>query len=102
MIHAWENARGPGLLGDPGRGIPTLLDPVQGGRAGTPTPLRAGTPFRPGPPPTPHLHLFGKGQGARVPARKGVAARCFLELWAVRAWEYHKPGPPTSRDPFLS
>ena len=24
----WKNARGPGSLGDPARGIPTLLDPV--------------------------------------------------------------------------
>ena len=23
----WETARGPGSLGDPGRGIPMLLDP---------------------------------------------------------------------------
>ena len=54
--------------GDPARGIPTLLDPVQAEEHHEPGPL---TPFEPGPPlpagttPPPHLflHVFGKGQG---------------------------------------
>ena len=76
FLFLWENAKGPGSLGDPARGIPTLLDPVQAEEHHEPGPL---PPFEPGPTP-PILYLFGKGKGQGVPAREGVPARGFLEL----------------------
>ena len=75
----WENARGPGSLGDPARGIPTLLDPTQAEEHHKPgpLPLQAWTP--PLPAGTPHpAPLWEKGQG--VPAREGVPASGILEL----------------------
>ena len=74
---------------DPACGILTLLDPVQAEEAGTPTPLRAGTP--------PSCTSW---EGAR--GSMGVPAHGFLELWAVWAWEYHEPRPPDEAGPLAS
>ena len=82
--------------GDLARGIPTLLDPIQGEEHHEPGPL---PPFRLGPAPF-WEGARGKGQG--VPAQEGVPARGFLELWAVWAWEYHEPGPPNEPGPLAS
>ena len=95
----------PARWGDPARGIPTLLDPVQAEEHHEPGPLppfEPGPPFRPGPPPPHLLHLFGKGEGQGVPAREGVPGCGFLDLWAVWAWEYHEPGPPNEPKPLAS
>ena len=65
----------PARWGEPGRGIPTLLDTVWAEEYHEPGPL---PPFEPGPPlpaGTPLLHLFGKGKGQGVPAREGVPGR---------------------------
>ena len=53
-LRLWEHARGPGSLGDPACGIPTLLDPMQAEEYREPGPLprfEPGPPFRSGPPP---------------------------------------------------
>ena len=94
----WDKARGPGSLGDPARGIHTLLDPVQAKNTTSRDPNPPSSrdpPFWPGLPSCTSMER-AKGQG--IPAREGVPARGFLELWAVCAWEYHEPGPPSGRD----
>ena len=82
----------PARWGDPARGIPTLLDPVQAEEHHEPGPLK----------PPPSSTSLGRGKGQGVPAREGVQARGFLELWAVWAWEYHEPGPPNGPGPLAS
>ena len=84
-----------------------------------PSPPRVGSlpPFEPGTPPPsgrdlPHLFRKGeRGRGSRLGRGPGswfsrtvgsltpLLARGFLRLWAVWAWEYHEPGPLSSRDP---
>ena len=87
---SWENARGPGSWYShaswPCFGRRML-------RAGTPTRLRARTPL-PARPPPPLLHLFGKGQGQRVPARDGGAG-----LWLSWAVGGLAVGIPRARSP---
>ena len=50
----------------------------------------------------PSCASLGRGKAQGVPAREGVPARGFLELWAVWAWEYHEPGPPNEPGPLAS
>ena len=70
-------------------------------RAGTPTPLRAGTPPSSRPPPT-LLHLFGKGQGARGPgSRGGSRLMAFSNCERFGRGNTTSRVPPTSRDPLL-
>ena len=92
----WENARGPGAWYShaswPGTGRRTP-------REGTSTPLRAGTVLLAKTLPHPSCTSLGRGKEQGVPAREGVPARGFLELWAVWAWDYRKPGPPNEPDP---
>ena len=91
----WENARGPGSLGGPGAWCSHASWPRVGRRiprAGTPAPLRAGTPL-------PLLHLFGKGQGVRGPGSRGGPGS-----WPSNCGRFGRGNttsrvPPTSRDP---
>ena len=54
-------------------------------------------PLPAGSPPTPGLFGNGMAKGQGFPAREGVPARGFLGLWAVWAWEHHKPGSLASQ-----
>ena len=92
----------PARWGDPARGIPTLLDPVQAEEhhePGSLPPFEPGTPppSRPGPQP---LHLFGKGQGARGPgSRGGPGSGVFSNCGRFGRGNATSRVPPTSRDP---
>ena len=93
-----------GCWGDPARGIPTLLDPVQAKEhhaPGTPIPPSSRDPLsgRDPPPPLAPLWEGARGKGSWLEMR--LLARGFLEPWALWAWAYHERRvPPTSRDPF--
>ena len=88
----------PARWGDPARGIPTLLDTVSAEEYHEPGPT-----FWPGPlPPSAPLWEGVRPKGQGVPAREGVPARGFLELWAVWPSEYHEPGPPNEQGPLAS
>ena len=77
-------------------GTPRFLTPYRpkNRTSWDPYPLRAGTPLPAGTPPL--LHLFAG------PCSRGGPGSRLLELWAVWAWECHKPGleprPPAFPD----
>ena len=91
----------PARCGGPARGIPTATPPT------VRESHEPGPPLEPGPhAPCPFLKRRRKGEGSRpkggVPARRGVGVPARGILQPIRgqgAWEYHEPGPPTSRDP---
>ena len=91
----------PARWGDPARGIPTAKLPT------VRESHEPGPPLEPGPPaPCPSQRGAEGGEGSRpkggVPARRGVGVPARGILRPIRcqaAWEYHEPGPPTSRDP---
>ena len=94
--------RGPGSLGDPARGIPTLLEMRKAEDYHEPAPLppfELGPPFRPGPLP-PFCTSLGRVKGQGVPAREGGS--WLLDLWAVWPWEHHEPGAPNEPGPLAS
>ena len=87
----------PARWGDPARGIPTLLDPMQAEEYHEPGPLPS---FEPPPPPlTPLCTSLGRARGKESPAREGVPANGFPEPWAFGRGNTTSRVPPTSRDP---
>ena len=83
----WQNVRVP-ARGYPAHGFPTLLDPLQSEEHHEPEPL---PPFKPGPPPHP-----GKNT---PPSCTSLGRREGKRSWLWAVWEYHEPGPLSSRDP---
>ena len=91
----------PARWGDPARGIPTLLDPVQAEEHHEPGPL---TPFQPGPPPiqagTPPpapLWEAARGEGSRL--ERGSRLVAFSNCGRFGRGNTTSRVPPTGRDP---